>query len=411
MRDLLPEEAKRQKVLSQAVLSAFGSFAYEIVSVPPFEYATVLEHDMGEADSAQVLRFVEPETGEVVALRPDMTPQIARLVASRLSDAPAPVRLCYEGAVVRRRRERARRDRHLQQAGIELVGLAGIEGDLEVISVASSAMRAAGLTSFTLDLGHACIAAALLRGAPEEEVSAIVEALAMKDVDEVRRRAEEAGILGRNLAALVELPSLCGGTEVWARAEAALAGTPAETPARELRILAESILREDLVPNLIVDLGETWSFSYYTGAMFRVLSHGPGEPVGSGGRYDQLFDRFGVPRPAAGFAIDLHNLAWAIEHSGTPSGQPVRLLVVAKERPRAFGVMDAVRLLGVACAVAPEGDFREYAAAWRYTHVLELADRSNVLSDLATGVATALPADEAAVIAAAVRAAIPKTAH
>ena len=109
MRDLLPEEASRQLGLIRSILGSFARFGYEPVSVPPFEYAAVLEHDLGPLDSGQVLRFVEPETGEIVALRPDMTPQIARLVAMRLADAPPPVRLCYEGAVVRRRAERASR--------------------------------------------------------------------------------------------------------------------------------------------------------------------------------------------------------------------------------------------------------------------------------------------------------------
>src|SRR5262252_5436803 len=150
MRDLLPVEASRQLSLTRAVLESFDRFGYEPVSVPPFEYAEVLEQDMGALDPTLVLRFVEPETGEVVALRPDMTPQVARLVATRLSDAPPPVRLCYEGAVVRRRAERARRERQIQQAGFELVGLGGATGDREGLTVAASAIRATGLSEFTL---------------------------------------------------------------------------------------------------------------------------------------------------------------------------------------------------------------------------------------------------------------------
>ncbi len=105
MRDLLPEEALGHLALSRALIGSFQRFGYEPVSVPPFEYAEVLEHDLGPLDASQLLRFVEPESGEVVALRSDMTPQIARLVAARLSDVPSPARLCYEGAVVRRAAE------------------------------------------------------------------------------------------------------------------------------------------------------------------------------------------------------------------------------------------------------------------------------------------------------------------
>ncbi|MCI4355216.1 MAG: ATP phosphoribosyltransferase regulatory subunit, partial [Thermoplasmata archaeon] len=201
--------AAREFDLTRALLGSFDRFGYELVSVPPFEYAEVLEHDMG-LDPGQVLRFVEPETGEIVALRPDMTPQIARLVATRLGDAPPPVRLSYEGAVVRRRLERARRERQIHQTGFELVGLGGASGDLEVLTVAASAVRASGLTGFTLDLGHANVAGSLLRGVSPEARTRIIEALATKDAEETQRRAEAAGIRGRELGALVGLPGLYG---------------------------------------------------------------------------------------------------------------------------------------------------------------------------------------------------------
>src|SRR5689334_20433931 len=205
MRDLLPTEAERQLSLSRAVFDSFDRFGYEPVSVPPFEYAEVLEQEMGTLDPTLVLRFVEPETGEVVALRPDMTPQVARLVATRLSDAPPPLRLCYEGAVVRRRAERARRERQIQQAGFELVGLGSPAGDLEVLTVAASAVRATGLSEFTLDLGHAMVSGSLVALAREGSSAEIVAALAAKDGVEARRAASRAGITGRSLEALSEL--------------------------------------------------------------------------------------------------------------------------------------------------------------------------------------------------------------
>src|SRR5690606_13798779 len=105
-------------------------------------------------EPTSVLRFVEPETGEVVALRPDMTPQVARLVATGLAERPSPARLSYRGSVLRRQHERARHDQQALQAGIELIGVGGTASDLEVISVCVTAARTAGLETFVLDLGH-----------------------------------------------------------------------------------------------------------------------------------------------------------------------------------------------------------------------------------------------------------------
>ncbi len=386
MRDLVPGEARRLLTLTRTILESFELFGYEAVSVPPFEYAQVLEEDMGPLDAGQVLRFVEPETGEVVALRPDMTPQVARLVATRLGDAPLPARLCYEGAVVRRRAERARRDRQIHQAGFELVGLGSPAGDLEVLTVAASAVRAAGLDRFTLDLGHAGIASSLVAGAEPAVRARILEALAAKDVDETERRARASGIAGAELAALVALPSLCGGREVFDRAAKVFAGTAAEGPTAELFTLCDQAISRGLSPSVLIDLGETWNFAYYTGVMFQVLADGPGEAVGSGGRYDRLFDRFGAPRPAAGFAIDLGNLGWALERAGGTSARPSRVLVVrAGADPASIDeFLSELRRQGVPAAEAPETGAVDYARTWRYTHRVELSRDALVVVDVAT---------------------------
>ena len=206
-------------------MRTFELCAYELVTVPLFEFADVVERGLGAMESHEVLRFVEPESGAVVSLRPDMTPQVARLLATRLAEAPAPVRLCYQGSVLRRRHERARRHRQIPQAGIELLGSSGPEGDLEVLSVAVSALRAAGLQDFVIDLGHARVAAALVEPLAEVQAREVLDALEVKDETEVVRRAERHGLGGQALRALAELPALHGGAEVWPRAERVLAGT------------------------------------------------------------------------------------------------------------------------------------------------------------------------------------------
>src|SRR5580693_7280307 len=103
MRDLLPEEAAARRSLARQMLDRFALHGYALVTLPVFEFAEVLERGLGMLDPADVLRFVEPESGEVAALRPDMTPQIARLIATRLRDRPPPLRIAYEGTVLRRR--------------------------------------------------------------------------------------------------------------------------------------------------------------------------------------------------------------------------------------------------------------------------------------------------------------------
>lgn len=384
MRDLLPLEARRQAELAGRVGASFELFGYQRVGFPAFEYADVLEKGTGSLDPDDVLRFVEPDSGRVVALRPDMTPQVARMLATRLAELPSPARLRYEGSVLRRRRERARRHRQIPQAGVELIGRAAPDGDLEVLSVAAGAVRAAGLTEFVIDLGHTRVCQALLDGVRDEPRAALVEALALKDVDALAQRAEHSGLSGRALAALCELPSLHGGEEVWARAERVLEGTGALAAARELRRLHEAALAHALAPRIVVDLGEPWNFSYYTGAMFQILAPGPGQAVGSGGRYDGLLERFGAPRPAAGFAVDLDNLSWALASAGVRHAPPRRVLVAGTGEP-SEQVCVALRARGIACAPAPApgDDALGYAHAWQYTHLVWL--KTGRITNVATG--------------------------
>lgn len=372
MRDWLPRQARRRALVSERIMLELELFGYQRVEVPPFEYAEVLERGFGNADES--LRFVEPETGKIAALRSDVTPQIARLVSTRYPRGPWPARLCYEASVMRRRRERARLDQKLRQVGFELCGVSELSGDLEVLEAATSALRATGLDDFTVDLAHAQIAGALLEGLSPEARGAALEALALKDESELRRVGARGGLSGRPLEALVALANLHGGEDVWPRAERVLEGTLAEAPMRSLQRIWSAAVAARLAPRFVVDLGETREFYYYTGAMFHLLAEGPGEPLGSGGRYDTLFERFDLPCPAAGFAFDVSNVCWALEERGAGAPALQRVLVVGAAAERVRAVSSELRRRGIACASGPEPtEAKDYAERWDYTHVLELA--------------------------------------
>jgi ATP phosphoribosyltransferase regulatory subunit len=394
MRDLLPAEARAQSLLARRLIGAFELEGYERVSLPAFEYADVLERGLGALRPDEVLRFVEPETGEVVALRPDMTPQIARLAATRMSALPRPIRLCYEGSVLRRRRTRARRHRQIPQAGVELIGLAAPAGDLEVVALAARAVRAAGLDRFVIDLAHARIAGSLIEQAPAPAASGLVEALALKDATELDRRAHAAGLEPPLRLALAALPELAGGEEIWERARAALGSTPAWLHVCELYKLWQKT--RELGVEVVADLGETRHFAYYSGTMFQLLAEGPGEPIGSGGRYDTLLEKFGLSAPAAGFALDLDNLSWAVGASGARAGELLRVLVAAEREEDRETMLRELRACGIAAAPAGTGSPLDYARAWRFTHLIVLATGgATELLELASGARQILAARDA----------------
>ncbi len=372
MRDLLPEEAEQRRALSQRVLERFALFGFALVTPPAFEFADVLERGMGALDPADVLRFVEPESGEVAALRPDMTPQIARMIATRLQDRPRPYRLCYEGTVLRRRSGRARKSRQIGQVGVELAGLGEPDGDLEILAVAADALNAVGLSTFAIDLGDAQIVRALLEGANDETLVRVTDAIAKKDATELDEHARAAGLPYARL--LTELVRLHGGRDAIVEATRLLRGTPAEHPAIRLLSLFDAAAERGLGPHLTADMGEVRGFAYYTGIIFHLYAPGPGEAIGAGGRYDQLLSRFGADMPAVGFAIDLDNLGWALRAAGAPVVAVPRTVVVgAPDDPR----VAALRARGItAVAVRTPAEARHYASKWGFSAVVDDARES-----------------------------------
>lgn len=378
MRDLLPEEAASRRELARAVLERFSLHGYLLVTPPAFELASVLERGLGASAAADVLRFIEPESGEVAVFRPDMTPQVARIVATRLGDRAPPFRLAYEGTVVRRRSSRAKKHRQIPQVGVELCGVAGAEGDLELLCLAADVTRyGAGLEHFAIDVSDAGIVRELLADVPAARAAEISVALARKDESSLAELSRGLTI-GPRVSALARLH---GGREALVEAVSLLAGTPAQAPASRLLALFDAATARGLGPLLSADPGEVRGLSYYTGTIFSIYAEGPGEPIGGGGRYDDLLARYGAPRPAVGLGLDLDALAWAVRAArGTPSSKSGVVVVGHDADPR----LAELRSRGIpAVAVSDPTHARAYAASWGFAFVWEDSDRKTTADDIA----------------------------
>ncbi|MFO0693596.1 MAG: ATP phosphoribosyltransferase regulatory subunit [Polyangiales bacterium] len=371
MHDLLPPAALARANVRRRVSETFGLFGYEQVTTPVFELAEVIERGLETVDRRDLLRFVEPDTGEVALLRPDITPQIARIVATTLAHKPAPYRLAYEGTVIRRRRGRARRQQQVFQCGVECIGLAGPEADVEVIELAARACENVGLRDFRIELAQVHIGRALLSVVPEDALGLVVESIARKDELALERQLVAAGVPKKARGPLLALVGLYGGVDVLSRARKLFRDADASAALDALATVVERLESAGLGGRLGVDLGELRGQSYYTGVSFTILAHGPGEPVGAGGRYDNLLERFHAPAPATGFALDIDNLEWALRDAGI-SGQTdrkARFAVASGDPALAVRTAASLRAAGYTAGriEATNGDRAlAYAAAWEY---------------------------------------------
>lgn len=378
MGDLLPPDAAARRALCARVMQTFEVAGYELVTPPVFELAGVMERGNGGLESRDLLRFVEPESGEVAVLRPDITPQIARIVATQLCDKPLPIRLSYEGRIFRRQRGRARSHRQVSQAGVECVGLGEVEGDTEILALAIRACEGAGLSEFRVELSDVRLVRSLLEAVPEGARATVSEAMAQKDLAALAVVARNHGVRADAAKQLAALVDCYGDAKILASARKRFTSPAAKAGLDSLARIVARLTELGLAERIAFDLGETRGLSYYTGMHFSVLAKGPGEALGGGGRYDSLLARFGFDAPATGFALDLGHLQWTLRASGGArdgSGANARLAITGSDQRGIDGLAAALRAEG--CTVAslpPQSDEAclAFARGWSYDGVLRL---------------------------------------
>jgi ATP phosphoribosyltransferase regulatory subunit len=306
-RDVLPDEARELRLLTDRLRGVFEANGYGEVQTPALEYEDVLRRGDDRAAGAAFRLF--DDQGRVLVLRADGTIPIARLVANRYADAPLPLRLDYFAHAYRAIERGAAQEREFLQAGLELIGAPAPEGDAEVVAVVLEALTAAGLRRHRIGLGDASIYPMLLAqaGVPDAERATLLDHLARRDLPALETDVHRLGLSPATREMLLAPTSLRGGPEVLERATGPLA-----IAIENLRQIHELIAdRGGDADRLIFDLGLVRDMSYYTGAVFEVYDPAVGYALGGGGRYDDLCGRFGRSLPACGLALDVQRVHMA----------------------------------------------------------------------------------------------------
>lgn len=299
-QDLLFEAARRLRRCEATLCQRFEAAGYDEVIPPAIEAADVF--------GPEAFRALD-RTGRLIAVRSDFTAQVARIAATRLAGR-SPLRLYYRGSVVRRVAESGPHAERLQ-AGCELVGAAGAEADAEVLALAAASLHALGILG-RISVGSTGYFSALAAaaGCSPRLAASLIDAVDRKDLPTLRSLCEREVTPGKAREAILLLaqpPRLqTEARELLARAEALAPSDDARTALQ--RISATLAAARSLGAELEVDLGEVRGLGYYTGIVFNLYASGSPRPVGGGGRYDTLLGRFGDPRPAVGFSLELDAL-------------------------------------------------------------------------------------------------------
>ncbi len=378
-RNYLPGEAWRKRHVESQLLGIFARWGYREIVTPSFEFFDVLSLGTDAGLQEHMFKFVDRQTGRLLALRADITPQIARVMATRLREEPKPVRLGYVASVFRDDSSPLARYRELHQAGVELLGLEKPEAEVEIIAMTIEGLRALGLHRFQIDLGHPDF----VRGLAEEaradvdQQRALRRALSRKDSATLARLVDELAAPPSVCEALLALPGLVGHEEAVERAAALACGERSTRAVHNLSEVYRLLAIYGLADAVLFDLGEVRGFDYYSGLHFEAYVAGFGTSVAGGGRYDQMLGRFGFDCPAVGFAFDVDGLLAVMEAQGVAvelAGPDFFIIDFTPEKTAALSLARRLRDLGASVArdIVTRGldDSLAYARAQRVRRAL-----------------------------------------
>ena len=317
MATLLPDASQRIRHLEAMIFDGFTRWGYREIIPPTFEYLDVLSAGLSAETLEKCYKFADWTTGRILVLRPDVTAQIARIVAMGMAGQGLPLRLCYRTTVFRYEPEHAGREREVFQLGVELIGADEVSVDAEILTLLVESLTALRLPDFKISLGHVGFYQALLaqsgmsaQGQKQAEIAA-----AHKDLPNLERILKWERVSSSQARAILEAPGRYGGEEVlqWGRHVAARDQRlvkPLERLTQLYRLLEATGIQE----YFLLDLGEFRGFDYYDGVVFDVFSGNVGCELGGGGRYNHLIGRFGRAVPSTGFALDVDRVFHALDH-------------------------------------------------------------------------------------------------
>jgi len=380
--DLLPDTAAKIGYIESRLLRVFELWGFRRIITPNLEYEDVLTIGMGDELKGKAYRFDDRQTGRLLAFPPDITPQIARIVATRLATWPLPHRISYSGRVLRQTEMQTGRSREMFQSGVELIGLSSPEADAEMVVMAIESMQRLGLDDFKIDLGqvefcHGVMQASGLSGGALRELR---EAVSRKDTSAVASVLKFNSVSSESSREITALPRLFGGCNVLEDARKFTSNPRSLAALENMRQVLEILEIHGVSDFLSIDLGETRGLDYHTGITFEGFVSGIGEPVCSGGRYDDLTARYGFEAPATGFTFNVLNLLAALDRRPELEASTTRDFLLFNAREDRRGVLEVAKLLRLqGYSTARDIICREYEQS------LEYARRMNIRCMLVIG--------------------------
>ena len=313
VRDIYNVECGKKLALEGRLKKIFHLYGYHDIEPPTFEYFDVFRKEVGTIPSRDLYKFFDKD-GNTLALRPDITPSIARVSATLFKDETLPVRLCYTGNTFINHSNYQGRLRETTQMGAELMGDDSVEADAEMIALVVECLSTIGLKEFQLSLGNVDFFQSLIEDAclDEEAEERVRELINNRNFFGVEEFLESIRVKRSSKEAFAALNDLVGGVATLAQAKNIAPNSKGVMAIRRLEKIYYTLKLYGVEKFVTFDFSMSGTYGYYSGIIFRVYTFGTGDAIVKGGRYDRLTEKFGKQSPAIGFAIVVDELMNAL---------------------------------------------------------------------------------------------------
>lgn len=360
VRDIYGKDYAQKLAVENTIHEMFVSFGYEDIQTPSFEYLDLFNGDISTTNTDGLYKFTD-NNGQIMVLRSDFTPSIARCAAKYFLEDKTALRLTYKGNTFVNTAELQGKLKETTQMGVELIGEAGIEADIEVIRLAVSSLKEAGLTKFKICIGNAEYFKGLCEELNLDKDSELIlrEYISNKNFFAARDYMIEQNYHQDSINRIMNINNLVGGEEAIKRAYKMVINPRSLAALDRLYALYDAIKESDLSSYVFFDLSMLSKYMYYTGIIFKGYASGNGDAVVAGGRYDNLLGQFGKDAPAVGFMIVTDSLINAInkQNSGTDDSE---YLTFALGKGRlANKTLELLESIGITCEEMKDKDTRK----------------------------------------------------
>ncbi len=350
-KDYLPIEVKCYRYIEEKLRENFELWGYNEIRSPTIEFVETLSTGVGPELVDAMFKFQDFD-GKILALRAEMTAPVARIVTTRMTGTPEPIRLFYLANAFRYSQSYIERGREFWQAGVELLGCKNSKADGEILALLVSSLKRIGLKDVRIDVGHAGILKDLLKatGLNKEKKSILKNILTYRDKFRLEKFMDQNNLSSKLKEAFLQLSRCRRLNDILSVSLSSLINGKTRDHLRTLSELKDALSGYGIDNLVFFDFSLTRKIEYYTGMVFEASVPNLGQPLGGGGRYDDFVERFGnLQLPATGFALEIEKCLQALTAQGfrIPEKQKTRILVSSKFRYSAIKAVKIFRDAGI----------------------------------------------------------------